>query len=398
MQLLVAVALLAGVAEGAPSAGAAPTVSFSATASAETVQIALESAALPIATTYDIGMPGAQAVLDSLGQSRAYAAAPYPSETLVTVPGLLASLGVPLIPPYPLIVRTEAPLKSDDEIAQGPLLLRVHSDAAASEGFGQISAAQGVNGASASATVQTDIDASPVVATGDSRFDGLTLADGLLAVGRVHTVAEARVDPDGKVVVSSHLDITALSIAGINVGLGEHGLEVGGNLLVPIPLAQLNALLKGAGVQLEYLAPVVDPDGLGITAGGLRITTVVQGLLQAPLTVTQTIGRARARLDAAVAPAAAPPPSVAVAPPAPPPTVGAVTGQRPSLPVSVPPVATPSVAAPAAPAPSVQAVPTGTAIAQFGLISFYLVLVAAGAVLGGCGRLFRYVGVQRLWT
>ena len=388
-----AVAVLAGLVESALPATGQQAYNFSAIASAETSEIVLDSAALPIATSYDIGMPGAQAELDSLGQSRAYAAAPYPSETLVTAPGLLASIGVPLIPPYPMIVKTEAPTSTDDEISQGPVLLRVHSEEAMSSGLAQIAAAPGVSATAATATVKTDSDGKPVVATGDSVFDGLSLASRLLAIGRVHSRAEASVGVDGSIAVASSFEATGLSIAGVALEIGDGGLELAGNRLVPIPLDQLNGLLKGANIQLDYLAPVVDPDGRGITAGGLRVTYVVAGVLQAPLTVTQTIGRARARINAATAV----PPTPAGGPPAPQaqPPAGVVGG--PPAPAPVVPTSTGSPPLPSSPAPIAAALPVGPAIAQFQLLAVYVVLVLAGGLLAGGGRFFRYVGVQQKW-
>src|SRR5438445_6738615 len=78
--------------------------SFNGVAGADGVRLTVFNATAPVAQTpVDGGGPTAQASLDSLGSSKAFASYPYPGDILIAVPGLLAGLtGLPAPPGYPL--------------------------------------------------------------------------------------------------------------------------------------------------------------------------------------------------------------------------------------------------------------------------------------------------------
>jgi hypothetical protein len=245
--------------------------------------------------------------------------------------------------------------------------------------------------------VTTDVDGASAIAQGETDFRGLNLADGALRLGRVHSVARATLGADGQVKVTSSLAVTGVSIMGVSVSVDAEGFEVAGTR---VPLSQVKTALASAGLQLDYVHPQVDQDGRGVTAGGIVLTylaTPPAATGQEPITIVETIGRARARIDAA---AVTGPPSVGQEPSVGPPD--AVSEPiAPPPPVLLPDGAPGAVALPSpAPIPAVDAVtPTVRAapVAQLDLLWLYVALIVACGLVSGSGLVFRLVRVQPQW-
>ena len=106
---------------------------FSGTASADGVRVSLTIPSFLIIENFvDGGGPSAQASLDSLGTSRAFASLPYPGETAVALPGLVGTLTGKSIPAYPFYVSTSNPTALDSHADQPGYHLASHSDPSSS--------------------------------------------------------------------------------------------------------------------------------------------------------------------------------------------------------------------------------------------------------------------------
>ena len=105
---------------GAGRAGA-DAIRFSASATADGGRLAfLVPGASVSDQIIDGGGPVAQADLDSLGSSRAFASTPYPGELGVIGPGIVASLiNAPQPPPYPFIAQSSHPSTPEQHVEYG---------------------------------------------------------------------------------------------------------------------------------------------------------------------------------------------------------------------------------------------------------------------------------------
>src|SRR5262245_28244533 len=117
---LLAVAVLGGatgVARGdAPPAQAS---SYEGVASAEGFRFSFGAPGfVAVDTVVDGGGPVSQSVIDGLGNSRGFAALPYPGDLAITGPGLVAGLtGLPSPPPYPFYVSSSHPTAPEAKVA-----------------------------------------------------------------------------------------------------------------------------------------------------------------------------------------------------------------------------------------------------------------------------------------
>ena len=139
--------LLAGAAGLAPLHGAgadepAATGSFTMTARADTFAfqfIETGTPAAPGGEVFDASPSTAQALLDSVGRSEGYAAAPTPGPFFATLPsngnGVVAGLGIPFaFPDYPFYATSTHPVKPSTDTTVGPFHAKAESDQTHSTG------------------------------------------------------------------------------------------------------------------------------------------------------------------------------------------------------------------------------------------------------------------------
>jgi hypothetical protein len=284
--------------------------SFSALAAADGVQVAMTSKGFLIVDGGSAGQPSAQAVVDSLGTSVAYAASPYPTDAALTFPGLAVSLGAPALPAYPLIAQSSHPTAPKATVEQGPVHLTAESAERSSRGrAGTVPAGGGDGGtgfgrSEADAGVVAD-PTGPVTSTAVSTVEAFSAGDGALRIGRVRSEATVVRDPDGEPKRHSALEVAQVTVAGQTVGFGEGGVVFpGGPAAVPQnPLAEA---LAGAGVTVRYLAPSATPDGGGIVSAGIEVQVTRQVTGSAPTTVSYVLGRSFAYVGDVTAPDALP--------------------------------------------------------------------------------------------
>ena len=219
----------------------------------------------------DAGSSVAQAELSSLGDSAAFASDPYPSESVVLLPGLVAGLtsGATsgLVPEYPLIASSSYPSKPEQIVSVGSLTLAAES----SENRTTSVAGNGLNEAKAS--VQRDRTSGAVTARATTAAATLSLP-GLLSLDGVRSSASARQAPDGKIELSSSFDIGTLVIAGQRISLsGLLGASGDGFDLGSTAVGLLLQQLAANGTTIDFLPAEKTKDS--VMSAGLRIRSVM---------------------------------------------------------------------------------------------------------------------------
>lgn len=386
--------LAAGTMALPPSAAHGGWDAYTAVAEADGLQVSVHVPGGPLNDdVLDAGSPRAQAQLDSLGTSVAFAAAPWPGELLANSTGLLSGIiGRPL-PSYPLIARSSHPTKDQDHQSAGPVTLTARSAAAAASSRGTDSSSATDSTADVSRSEAGDLSAKA-----SSVLQGLVV--GPLELGRVEARAAATRRTDGSLQRTSAATVAAVRVAGQAVELTERGLVLAGTTVPLSPADPALRELADAGVVVRWVAEQELPDG--VVSPGVEIT------LTAPVSlagggssfVRWTVGRSSARVAVSGRPqtqSELPPEPAPVAPnPAPPPSgeQGGVT-----------PVDGPVPAGAAAPAPGPVAAPAALGVdVRAGRRSievwptFYLPLVAAGLLALGSAAALRRWGVRRVWA
>jgi hypothetical protein len=384
---------------------------YQATASAEGVRVGVAAPRfLLVEQLVDAGAPVAQAAVDGLGGSSAFASVPYPGDVVVTLPGTLAAGSGHPVPPearYPLYAGSDYPAAQEAKVSEPGLELVAHSESLSSRASGMVAAGAGdsvISSLRSQASADRDPAAGTVRSVAITAADGISLG-GVLQIGHVVARAEVTRAPDGQPARRSEFHADGVSIGGRTVGLDEKGLVVPGSG-APLPdTGALSDLLRQAHVTVTVLAPTTDPDG--IVSGGLRLTAEQQIPGGPPIVVSYTFGRAVAHASASGGlplgvgsllrglPAAVDGGTSA--------SRGGSAGDGLLAPAPRSPGAVGgSVPAPGGP-PPVHTAPVAVATGGAGQPpqtddSSYLVLVAAAVIGVGAAQLIRLLGVRSSWT
>lgn len=402
---LSSVALIAPGAVGAPKAACS---NFAATAAADGVRSGVASPGFLLVEQADVQGPAAQAVVNGLGQSSAFAGAPYPGDTVMSAIGLVGADP----DSYPLAVSSQYPGKPSGATDNPALSLSAasaeRSSSAAARGGGSTpdrSASAGATTADAKAECRGD---GSVRATAESGAEMLNFSGGVLRVGRVHSEARAIIGSSGETRLESRLAVGEITVVGQTVALTEKGLQAAGSS-TPVPDNPVLQPLKEAGIEVSYVKATKDPDGKGVRAPGMKVELTRDAVGTAPTVVTYTFGRAYARAGSAPDDtlAVSPPPSpatpvggsgTAVADPPADSSVSAADGAPIGAPIAAP------AAAPQPPPPAIaepaQRIQQTAAFGgpEFTSEALYL-SVTAGAALALLGGLsLRIFGVRLGWT
>ena len=392
------IAVLVGAALG--TAPARAETSFSALASAMAVDVTVANDDLPLVPAVEAAGPAAGASLDSTGQGTAFAADPYPGDTVAELPATAAGLtGLP-VPSYPLFVATTSDDQPADHTQPG---LELHASCSSSGASCRASSLAG-NGPvteQVQASVAQPAD-DAVVASAHADAHDLDLPGGVSLTG-VHTSAAVTL-ADGRLTRRSELTVSRIDIGGAQVFSIANGTVVIAGTGVPVPFATLASALRTAGVEAELFA--ASSSAHGVVAPVLRLRTVVPagpaGLTR-PTAVVYALGGA----DASVTPGA-----FRTAPAGSAHHVDPVLRTAPSNGVGVAPLragvprsddVAPAVAAApvtAAPASAQLARPAGARVpvAPFDVTVIYLALALCGAVWFGATSAIRILGTRFPWT
>lgn len=398
-RLLAMITLVLGCLTAAvPRTGADTTGSFNLVARADAMSLGMLDPAAPVVApvVLDASPATAQASLDSLGQSMAFASLPYPGEFVATLPGTVNGLrpsGTPAVPGYPLYVTSSYPATPRSTQSQGPYSISAASTDSGSVGEAVVGLSTGspeVAAIRARAEGSRKPDGRSVVADAVSDAEGVAVGPAVRIASVISHVRMTLVDGQ-PAKVESALRLGAVTVAGTVVGLTEKGVEpaVPGG---PSPDV-INEALKNAGVGLRLLPASRTPTSF--QSGGLEITyaTTVPG--HGKVTAVIVLGRVSATLQSATAgvqlpatgvgePVSAPPAESSVAAP----VLGDTSG------------ATNAEVAGAAPrsAPRVTLGSRGAKVARLPLgpsgRGFYLTLMLAGAATVAGAQLIRLLAVR----
>jgi hypothetical protein len=374
--------------------------SFDAVAGADGVRVSGLVPGAPLSPqVVDKATPVAQALVNGLGESRAFAFAPYPGDNALSLPGTLFPLvGLPAPPSYPLMAASESPTQPESTISQPGLTLAAKSDELASTAKATVGGDAGANAvgrAMTSAGAKADRETGEVVAEAASTVESATF-EGVLRIGATHATAKVVQPPTGPAKLEASFSAEGVTIAGTTVGVTDKGFVLPGSTAAVPDTSGLSPVLDQAGISMVFLEPVVGE--YSVVSGGLVVTVPVALPDRDPVLTTYTFGRASASAQGVVAGVVPIDDSTDVPPT--PDGSGSVLGSgsspgavaSPSLPGPTGEggsVVPPSAAAPAA---AQRAVPMASAV------SFYLVLVAAAVVAATGAVLVRLFGVRLLWT
>ena len=395
---------LAGVATlpGTSADAATPQLLGVAAANGVRVGVVIEHF-LVVSDVVDAGGPAAQALIDAFGDSKGYAAYPYPGEIVLTAHGLSQGAA----PEYPLIAQSSYPTAGRSSVSNGPYALTATSTENASAADAAATADGGVASGRTHSTASAvrDPASGVVTAQGESTLEGLSFG-GVLSIGRVHARVRVVSAPGAAPKKTSETEFGDVTVAGQQVGLTDKGLVLPGTTVPLPPDSTANAALSAAGVTVHYLAGY--SAGPTAVAPGVAVSVVQDVPGAGRTTVTYTLGQVSATAQAGGVASTG-----SVLPP-----VG--SPQRPGLPLSsgttaaaAPPVATaPGQALPAAAQPPVAAPQPGApgpavaapAYRGAGLttgpsaVSLYAVVAIGAVVMAGAAQLFRVLAVRLAWT
>jgi hypothetical protein len=269
-----------GLAPGAQADGEAPTGSYTITARADTFAFEFMETGAPAAPGGEVfyATPStAQALLDAVGRSQGYAAAPSPGPFFATLPsngnGVAAGFGFPFsFPDYPFYASSDYPVTPTADKAFGPFRARAESNQYRAMGDARSGGLTNDDPAflssRAAATVTLDPDSRARTAVADSRFDGFTT--GPLALGQSLAHAKMTQVPGSAPTKESSFTLGSFTIAGVQIAVTDKGFRVGDQAPPTADLSQLFGLLAQAGITVEYL-PATQTD-TSIDSAGLRVT------------------------------------------------------------------------------------------------------------------------------
>ncbi len=266
-----------GAADTRPGQG--PTTALLGTATAQGMRITYTVPDFLVVTeVMDGGGPVAQAVLETGGQSTAFAALPYPGENGVGGPALvLGLLGQSPPASYPFYVRADSTVNPSTELKDpsGSYTLRAAAEVRKSVGTADVAFGPPDHPAS-SATAHTEVLSAAdgtMTVTAESRFSGLALGEGLLRIASVESRSVSVYGPaDAEPRTTTALLIDGARIGDQAVTIGPDGVHAAG---VPSPVptggpGPLNQALAQAGLTVRTVS--AGPVEGGATADALEIS------------------------------------------------------------------------------------------------------------------------------
>lgn len=310
---IVVVTAAVALARAGMPAGAQPSDQFTMTARADAVAVQFGATGAPLTLDGELiyaSPSSTQASLDSLGQSTAYASAPYSGDLISGLPGLVNGLAGPNLfdlPDFPGYVVSNYPTRPTQQQQLEGYHLRAESTEFSSTADAELGAnntSPNVLSVTSHSEVTRDSDSGVLRASATSVSAPFSLST-LIKFGELRSTVNMTSDPTqpGVVDKSSSTTVAALSIAGVDVVLAKDGMHLAGSRLLPVDLSGLSKLLADAGISVEYqpgseTATSLQSDALKVT---YRTTMPSIG----PTTVTLILGRASVSLAASAFPALA---------------------------------------------------------------------------------------------
>ena len=229
---------------------------------------------LPVDDFLTLHVPDATTEWTSTGDARARASSVFPGQTVVGLPDLLATFGVPgadqLLPPFPATAFA-GPTNPDVTSADGSSRARVGEGSEFIEAVGRAAVpgatdalAPFVNIEGAEARTRQEFEEGGVlVSRSESRVGAVKILGGLVSFDGVRAVAEARASESGEPEATTETHVSNASIAGTSVRIGDEGIEVGGMVIPPGGLpdtlrpsgvaGRVNEIVKAFGLDIRPL-------------------------------------------------------------------------------------------------------------------------------------------------
>lgn len=216
----------------------------------------------------DPGASTTQATLDSLGDSKAFAANPFPGTLVVSLPATLAgSVAKRSAPDYPLIAQSSYPSAPEGSAGAGAIQLNATSGATSSKA----TATDGTN----HSTVETTSDpkSDVVRAYAEATLSSVAVND-LFVLDGIRSTATVVRAPGEEPQRSAELSVARMMVLGQTFVVRPDGVEL---LSQKVPtggdaqktLQPLLDQLAAQGVSLSFAAPVNTPTG--IVSGAVEI-------------------------------------------------------------------------------------------------------------------------------
>jgi hypothetical protein len=236
---LLLLGVFAATAPVAAGAGETPPTApgFVAIASAQDAR--LTYSVLGFAAVEDVvdgGGTVAQAQLDGGGNSRSFAALPYPGDVVVSGPGLFAfATGQQLPGGYPFFVAAETPLRPEAKLdgPGGRYSLLAQATPRRSAGEGRVLLGDGESGGRTHGQAVTEVTGDGTVrSVASSVTEGLNLGGGQLRIGVVRSSSVTTLAPGAdRQASTSSLTVEGMTVGGVPVTVGPDGLSVAGSPL-----------------------------------------------------------------------------------------------------------------------------------------------------------------------
>jgi hypothetical protein len=273
-----------------------PTLEARATAEGGRIGFAVPGFAV-VEQIIDGGGPVADARTDALGNSKAFAALPYPGDSAINGPSNVAGLaGLPSPPAYPFYAGSAYPLQPDASMSQPGWELHARSEEFASEATatgGGASQQGSFLYAATRAVARRDPASGYVTSEASSTMTGLRIGD-VLNIASVTVTAKASRGTLADIERSSSLKVEGLLVGGQAVTLSETGLTLpGGSAPLPDSSPVLSGL-KSQGITITYVRARKDDEG--VTSAGLLITQDIHSPSGQTLRFTYSFGRATAQV------------------------------------------------------------------------------------------------------
>jgi hypothetical protein len=245
----------------------------------------------------DGGGPVAEARNDALGNSRAFAALPYPGENGINGPSNVTGLaGLPSPPAYPFYAGSTHPLQPKASMSQPGWELQASSEEFASEA----TATGGAANAQASflhvvtrAAARRDAATGAVSSEARSTVTGFQLGD-TLNIAAVTVSARATRSSLDAIERFSAFQVEGVLVGGQAVSISETGLSLPGGK-APLPdSSPVLSTLKSQGITISYVQSRKDEEG--VTSAGLLITQEIRSPSGQTLRFSYSFGRASAQV------------------------------------------------------------------------------------------------------
>lgn len=281
----VAAALLAGgatVASTAATASASGWVAYDVLATADGIRATTFIPGGPLNDrVFDAGAPRAQARIDALGTSTAFASTVYPDELVLNVPGIAAGIAKQNVPPYPAVTFSSHPTQPATKVDAGPAFMEATSDADGSAAVARLGSVGTLATGSDTFVAVRRLDGQTLEAKATSVVEGLSV--GPLTIGRLTSTATATRSPDGGLQPAVSTRIAGARVGQQEVTITREGLQAA---------EPARSRLADARVTVRWLDRV--DSATSVTAPGIEITAEIPASLtgSGSSSVTLSLGRA----------------------------------------------------------------------------------------------------------